>query len=199
MHLRPAGPACERDCRGRSSYRLVPGLPARVGEPPPGGQLIGSSPGRPICCVPLHHCKHALRLVLPRRPGRNQCCPLRRGGETYGKRSSDSPSRANGLAGLFRASQSRIDCSRKVHSLFLLKPVPSNNPAFHPRPFDCDPEPVSRIHGHFVALKRWVNRRQPFPLAGWTRGTFGKPSRLISAEYATQKAYRRRISPTRRT
>src|SRR5215831_14661998 len=41
---------------------------------------IGSSPGRPICCVPLHHCKRALRFVLPRRPGRNQCCPLRRGG-----------------------------------------------------------------------------------------------------------------------
>ena len=38
------------------------------------------SPGRPICCVPLHHCKRALRFVLPRRPGRNQCSPLRRGG-----------------------------------------------------------------------------------------------------------------------
>src|SRR3546814_3777701 len=27
-------------CRGRGPYRLVPGLPARVGKPPPGGRSV---------------------------------------------------------------------------------------------------------------------------------------------------------------
>ena len=40
MRLRPAGPACERGCRGRSAHRLVPGLPARVGEPATGDQYL---------------------------------------------------------------------------------------------------------------------------------------------------------------
>ena len=35
-----AGAAGERGCRGRSPYRLVPGLPARVGEPAPGGRSV---------------------------------------------------------------------------------------------------------------------------------------------------------------
>ena len=35
-----AGAAGERACRGRSPYRLVPGLPARAGEPAPGGRQL---------------------------------------------------------------------------------------------------------------------------------------------------------------
>src|SRR6185503_20642637 len=40
VRLRPAGSACERGCRGGSPYRLMPGLPARAGEPPAGGRSV---------------------------------------------------------------------------------------------------------------------------------------------------------------
>jgi hypothetical protein len=40
VRLRPPGPAYQRGCRGRSPYRLVPRLPARAGEPSPGGQSV---------------------------------------------------------------------------------------------------------------------------------------------------------------
>src|SRR5215469_4662609 len=40
MRLRPAGLACERGCRRGNPHRFVPGLPARVGEPAPGGQSV---------------------------------------------------------------------------------------------------------------------------------------------------------------
>src|SRR5262249_35971766 len=43
-----------------ASYGCKPArkLPARL-EATAEVRLIGSTPGRPICCVPLHHCKHA--------------------------------------------------------------------------------------------------------------------------------------------
>jgi hypothetical protein len=46
---------------------------------------------------------------------------------------------------------------------------------------------------HSFCCSRWVNRRQEAPFAGWTQGTSGKLSRLISAGSDTQRGYRRRI------
>src|SRR4051812_46999055 len=40
VRLRPEGPACERGCGGRSVCCLVPGLPARVGEPTTGDRYL---------------------------------------------------------------------------------------------------------------------------------------------------------------
>src|SRR5262245_13858383 len=40
LRLRPAGPANARSARDPGTHRLVPGLPARVREPPAGGQSV---------------------------------------------------------------------------------------------------------------------------------------------------------------
>src|SRR5207248_9904004 len=40
LRLRRSGIGAERGCRGRSAHRRVPGLPARIGEPPPGGRQV---------------------------------------------------------------------------------------------------------------------------------------------------------------
>jgi hypothetical protein len=40
LRLRRSGIGGERDGRGRSPYRHVPGLPARAGEPPPGARQV---------------------------------------------------------------------------------------------------------------------------------------------------------------
>jgi hypothetical protein len=42
----------------------------------------------------------------------------------------------------------------------------------------------------FVALKRWADKRQPGPVAGWTRGNSGKPSPPICVGCGTPKASR---------
>jgi hypothetical protein len=81
-----------------------------------------------------------------------------------------------------RANQPRIDCSRKVHTLILLVTERPGDIRFSARAEQTQPKICRATAGvHFVVLKRWVNRRQPVPLAGWTRGTSGKRSRLIFA------------------
>src|SRR3546814_19928588 len=40
VRVRRSSAGGERGCRGRGPYRLVPGLPARVGKPPPGGRSV---------------------------------------------------------------------------------------------------------------------------------------------------------------
>ena len=79
VRLRRSGAGGERGCRGRSPYRLVPGLPARVGEPPPGGRSVR---------LLAHRCAasddiaagRVLRFASPRRPGNSRCCRRRGSG-----------------------------------------------------------------------------------------------------------------------
>src|SRR5258708_38221121 len=54
VRLRAAGPACERDCRGRSPHRLVPGLLA--------GTRGAASGGRPFRLL-AHRCAASLRVA----------------------------------------------------------------------------------------------------------------------------------------
>src|SRR4051794_13142321 len=50
VRVRAAVPPPERGCPGRSPYRVMPGVPARVGEPPTGGQSV---------CLLAHRCAAA--------------------------------------------------------------------------------------------------------------------------------------------
>src|SRR5206468_304762 len=40
LRLRRSGVGAERGCRGRSAHHRVPGVPARIGEPLPGGRQV---------------------------------------------------------------------------------------------------------------------------------------------------------------